>query len=178
MLRLKVTAWWLPRESVGRLTIVCFLILRISNVLLCNVTSRVSFWFVVTNSFPNITTIPRNDVEAAIRMNRNRINNAFLLTDDTLQFLEISPTLAPPAEQPRPIWLIAFGVTLCIIVIGIVLVVSFGIYHPWHVVPVPPLASGGHMSVVPLHMQAGAPAGCCMWHPDASGGCRRTQAAA
>ncbi|XP_013926937.1 PREDICTED: collectrin [Thamnophis sirtalis] len=103
---------------------------QISNVLLCNVTSRVSFWFVVTNSFTNITTIPRNVVEAAIRMNRNRINNAFLLTDDTLQFLEISSTLAPPAEQPLPIWLIVFGVILGIIVIGIVLVVSFGIYHP------------------------------------------------
>uniref|UniRef100_A0A670Y7X3 Collectrin, amino acid transport regulator n=1 Tax=Pseudonaja textilis TaxID=8673 RepID=A0A670Y7X3_PSETE len=92
---------------------------QISNVLLCNVTRRVSFWFVVTNSFTNITTIPRNDVEAAKRMNRNRINN----------FLEISSTLTPPAEQSLPIWLIVFGVILCIIVIGIVLVISFGIYH-------------------------------------------------
>ncbi|XP_070606752.1 collectrin isoform X2 [Erythrolamprus reginae] len=102
---------------------------QISNVLLCNITSRISFWFVITNSSTNITTIPRNDVEAAIRMNRNRINNAFLLTDDTLQFLEISSTLAPPAEQSLSTWLIAFGVILGIVVTGIVLAVSFGIYH-------------------------------------------------
>ncbi|XP_025024747.1 collectrin isoform X1 [Python bivittatus] len=102
---------------------------QISNVLLCNVTSRVSFWFVVTDSSTNITTIPRSDVEAAIRMNRNRINNAFLLTDDTLQFLEIPSTLAPPVEQPLPTWLIIFGIILGITVIGIILVVSSGIYH-------------------------------------------------
>ncbi|KAM3837687.1 LOW QUALITY PROTEIN: collectrin [Vipera latastei] len=56
------------------------------------------------------------------------INNAFLLTDETLHFLEISSTLAPPAE-PLPTWLIVFGVILGIIVIGIILVVSSGIYH-------------------------------------------------
>ncbi|XP_025024748.1 collectrin isoform X2 [Python bivittatus] len=63
------------------------------------------------------------------QMNRNRINNAFLLTDDTLQFLEIPSTLAPPVEQPLPTWLIIFGIILGITVIGIILVVSSGIYH-------------------------------------------------
>lgn len=42
---------------------------RISNVLLCNVTDRVSFWFVVTDSSKNVTTVPGSEVEAAIRYN-------------------------------------------------------------------------------------------------------------
>ncbi|XP_053161125.1 collectrin isoform X2 [Hemicordylus capensis] len=98
-----------------------------SNVLLCNVTDRVSFWFVVTDSSTNVTAIPRNEVEAAIRMNRNRINSAFLLSDETLQFLKISSTLAPPAEQSTPTWLIVFGVVLCIIVAGLIFLIISGI---------------------------------------------------
>ncbi|XP_060089989.1 collectrin [Heteronotia binoei] len=97
-----------------------------SNVLLCNLTDRVSFWFVITDSSTN-TTIPRRDVETAIRWNRRRINSAFLLNDNTLQFLEIPSTLAPPFEHPVPVWLIVFGVVLCIIVAGIVFLIVSGI---------------------------------------------------
>ncbi|KAJ7419721.1 transmembrane protein 27 [Pitangus sulphuratus] len=43
---------------------------QISNVLLCNVTDRVSFWFVVTDSSKNVTTVPGSVVEAAIRKNK------------------------------------------------------------------------------------------------------------
>uniref|UniRef100_A0A8D2Q8Y7 Collectrin-like domain-containing protein n=1 Tax=Varanus komodoensis TaxID=61221 RepID=A0A8D2Q8Y7_VARKO len=100
---------------------------RSSNVLLCNKTDRVSFWFVVTNSSTKATTFPRSDVEAAIRMNRNRINSAFLLSDDTLQFLKVSSTLAPSAEQSLPNWLIAFGVVLCITLVGILFLIVSGI---------------------------------------------------
>uniref|UniRef100_A0A493SYV4 Collectrin, amino acid transport regulator n=1 Tax=Anas platyrhynchos platyrhynchos TaxID=8840 RepID=A0A493SYV4_ANAPP len=100
---------------------------QISNVLLCNVTDRVSFWFVVTDSTKNTTTVPGSEVEAAIRMNRNRINNAFLLSDKTLQFLKIPSTLAPPVEPSTPAWLIVFGVVLCLIVAGIVFLVVAGI---------------------------------------------------
>ncbi|KAJ7319586.1 hypothetical protein JRQ81_019097 [Phrynocephalus forsythii] len=100
---------------------------NISNVLLCNVTERVSFWFVVTNSSANTAAVPRSDVEAAIRNNRHRINAAFLLNYDTLQFLQILTTLAPPVEQSTPTWLIVFGVVLSIIVAGIVYLVTSGI---------------------------------------------------
>uniref|UniRef100_A0A8C0F0I2 Collectrin-like domain-containing protein n=1 Tax=Bubo bubo TaxID=30461 RepID=A0A8C0F0I2_BUBBB len=99
----------------------------ISNVLLCNVTDRVSFWFVVTDSSKNVTTIPGSEVEAAIRLNRNRINSAFLLSDKTLQFLKITSTLSPPVEPSTPVWLIVFGVVLCLIVAGIVFLVVAGI---------------------------------------------------
>ncbi|XP_033003253.1 collectrin [Lacerta agilis] len=102
---------------------------QISNVLLCNVTDRVSFWFVVTDSSTNATTIPRSDVEAAIRKNKNRINSAFLLNDDALQFLEISSTLAPPVEGSMPTWLIVFGVVLCIIMVGIAYLIISGIHQ-------------------------------------------------
>ncbi|XP_042312013.1 collectrin isoform X2 [Sceloporus undulatus] len=99
---------------------------KISNVQLCSVTERVSFWFVVTDSSTNIT-VPKGDVEAAIRSNKNRINSAFLLDDSTLQFLHISTTLAPPIEPSVPTWLIVFGVVLCLVVVGIVLLASSGI---------------------------------------------------
>uniref|UniRef100_A0A8C5T3L0 Collectrin-like domain-containing protein n=1 Tax=Malurus cyaneus samueli TaxID=2593467 RepID=A0A8C5T3L0_9PASS len=102
-------------------------ICRISNVLLCNVTDRVSFWFVVTDSSKNVTTVPGSEVEAAIRMNRNRINSAFLLSDKTLQFLKITSTLSPPVEPSTPVWLIVFGVVLCLIVAGIVFLIFSGI---------------------------------------------------
>ncbi|NXV46531.1 TMM27 protein, partial [Uria aalge] len=100
---------------------------QISNVLLCNVTDRVSFWFVVTDSSKNVTTVPGSEVEAAIRMNRHRISSAFLLSDKTLQFLKITSTLSPPVEPSTPVWLIVFGVVLCLIVAGIVLLVVAGI---------------------------------------------------
>ncbi|KAM9593831.1 collectrin isoform 2-T4 [Morphnus guianensis] len=100
---------------------------QISDVLLCNVTDRVSFWFVVTDSSQNMTTVPGSVVEAAIRMNRNRINSAFLLSDKTLQFLKITSTLSPPVEPSTPVWLIVFGVVLCLIVAGIVFLVVAGI---------------------------------------------------
>ncbi|NWR75005.1 TMM27 protein, partial [Centropus unirufus] len=100
---------------------------QISNVLLCNVTDRVSFWFVVTDSSENVSTVPGSEVEAAIRMNRNRINSAFLLSDRTLQFLKITSTLSPPVEPSTPVWLIVFGVVLCLIVAGIVFLIVAGI---------------------------------------------------
>ncbi|XP_010217581.1 PREDICTED: collectrin [Tinamus guttatus] len=100
---------------------------QISNVLLCNVTDRVSFWFVVTDSAKNVTTVPGSEVEAAIRMNRNRINSAFLLNDKTLQFLKISSTISPPVEPSTPAWLIVFGVVLCLTVAGIIFLIVSGI---------------------------------------------------
>uniref|UniRef100_A0A8B9QJK7 Collectrin-like domain-containing protein n=1 Tax=Apteryx owenii TaxID=8824 RepID=A0A8B9QJK7_APTOW len=100
---------------------------QISNVLLCNVTDRVSFWFVVTDSTKNVTTVPGSEVEEAVRMNRNRINSAFLLNDKTLQFLKISSTLSPPVEPSTPVWLIVFGVVLCLTVAGIVFLIVSGI---------------------------------------------------
>ncbi|XP_054022122.1 collectrin [Dryobates pubescens] len=98
-----------------------------ANVLLCNVTDRVSFWFVVTDPSRNLTTVPGREVEAAIRMNRHRINSAFLLSDRTLQFLKITSTLAPPLEPSTPVWLIVFGVVLCLTLAGIVFLIAGGI---------------------------------------------------
>ncbi|NXX43819.1 TMM27 protein, partial [Tricholaema leucomelas] len=100
---------------------------QISNVLLCNVTGRVSFWFVVTESSQNLTTVPGREVEAAIRLTRHRINSAFLLSDKTLQFLKIPSTLSPPVEPSTPVWLIVFGVVLCLVVAAIVFLIVGGI---------------------------------------------------
>ncbi|KAM6151168.1 collectrin [Rhynchocyon petersi] len=99
---------------------------EISNVLLCNVTQRVSFWFVVTDSTKN-HTLPAMEVQSAIRMNRNRINNAFFLTDQTLEFLQIPSTLAPPTHPTVPVWIIIFGVIFCIVIVAITLLILSGI---------------------------------------------------
>ncbi|XP_004386380.1 collectrin [Trichechus manatus latirostris] len=99
---------------------------EISHVLLCNVTQRVSFWFVVTDPSKN-HTIPAVEVQSAIRMNRNRINNAFFLNDQTLEFLKIPSTLEPPTEPAVPVWIIIFGVIFCIVIIAITLLILSGI---------------------------------------------------
>ncbi|XP_008590034.1 PREDICTED: collectrin [Galeopterus variegatus] len=99
---------------------------EISHVLLCNVTQRVSFWFVVTDPLKN-HTLPAVEVQSAIRMNRNRINNAFSLNDRTLEFLKIPSTLASPMDPSAPIWIIVFGVVFCIIAAAITVLVLSGI---------------------------------------------------
>ncbi|KAI4545682.1 hypothetical protein MG293_005948 [Ovis ammon polii] len=103
-----------------------FTMLRISHVLLCNVTQRVSFWFVVTDPSRN-HTLPAVEVQSAIRMNRNRINNAFFLNDQTLEFLRIPSTLAPPTDPSVPIWIIIFGVIFCIVLVATMLLILSGI---------------------------------------------------
>ncbi|XP_007951029.2 collectrin [Orycteropus afer afer] len=99
---------------------------EISHVLLCNVTQRVSFWFVVTDPSKN-HTLPAVEVQSAIRMNRDRINNAFFLNDQTLEFLKIPSTLAPPADPAVPVWIIIFGVIFCIVIVAITLLILSGI---------------------------------------------------
>ncbi|XP_006892457.1 PREDICTED: angiotensin-converting enzyme 2 [Elephantulus edwardii] len=87
---------------------------------------RVSFIFAVT--MPNGSeTIPKTEVENAVRMSRGRINDAFRLDDNTLEFVGIQPTLAPPYQPPVDIWLIVFGVVIGVVVIGIILLVISGI---------------------------------------------------
>uniref|UniRef100_A0AC11EE29 Uncharacterized protein n=2 Tax=Ovis aries TaxID=9940 RepID=A0AC11EE29_SHEEP len=85
-----------------------------------------SFWFVVTDPSRN-HTLPAVEVQSAIRMNRNRINNAFFLNDQTLEFLRIPSTLAPPTDPSVPIWIIIFGVIFCIVLVATMLLILSGI---------------------------------------------------
>lgn len=61
------------------------------------------------------------------RMSRSRINAAFRLDDNSLEFLGIQPTLGPPYQPPVTIWLIVFGVVMGVVVIGIGVLIFTGI---------------------------------------------------
>nr|QMQ39211.1 angiotensin-converting enzyme 2 [Rhinolophus sinicus]QMQ39220.1 angiotensin-converting enzyme 2 [Rhinolophus sinicus] len=97
------------------------------NVWVSNLKPRISFNFHVTSPGNLSDIIPRPEVEGAIRMSRSRINDAFRLDDNSLEFLGIQPTLGPPYQPPVTIWLIVFGVVMAVVVVGIVVLIITGI---------------------------------------------------
>ncbi|XP_036397289.1 angiotensin-converting enzyme 2 [Megalops cyprinoides] len=86
------------------------------NIHTYKLTPRVSFYFIVTDSTDQMKTIPKADVEAAIRLSRERINSAFRLDDATLEFEGLLATLSPPVEPPVTVWLVVFGVIMGVVV--------------------------------------------------------------
>ncbi|KAM3933298.1 angiotensin-converting enzyme 2 [Leptodactylus fuscus] len=91
-----------------------------------NVTKRISFYFYVTMPKEIGKIIPKSDVEQAVRMSRGRINSAFHLNDDSLEFLGIAPTFAAPSGQSVEGWLIVFGVVVGILLIALVTLLVLG----------------------------------------------------
>lgn len=101
----------------------------VSNILVCNETPRVSFWFVVTRPSNIATLVEKRYIDAAIRQSRNRINSAFLLTDKTLEFLGIVPTMSSPVNPATAPWLIVFGVVMGIVGAGIIILLGFSVHQ-------------------------------------------------
>ncbi|NXE27194.1 ACE2 enzyme, partial [Ardeotis kori] len=89
-------------------------------------TQRISFYLTVSMPGNISDIVPKADVESAIRMSRGRINEAFRLDDNTLEFVGIIPTLATPYEPPVTIWLILFGIVISLVVIGVVVLIITG----------------------------------------------------
>uniref|UniRef100_A0A3Q2QIJ2 Angiotensin-converting enzyme n=1 Tax=Fundulus heteroclitus TaxID=8078 RepID=A0A3Q2QIJ2_FUNHE len=88
-------------------------------------TPRISFYMMATHPENPSAYIPKSDMEAAIRLSRGRINEAFQLDDQTLEFVGIQPTLAPPIKQPVEVWLVVFGVVMGIVVaLGLYLIIT------------------------------------------------------
>ncbi|XP_051797280.1 angiotensin-converting enzyme 2 isoform X1 [Acanthochromis polyacanthus] len=95
------------------------------NILNSEPTPRISFEFVVSDPASPSIFIPKSEVEAAIRTYRGRLNDAFMLDDKTLEFVDIMPTLAPPVQQPVVVWLVVFGIVMGIVVLlGVYLIVD------------------------------------------------------
>ncbi|XP_037552775.1 angiotensin-converting enzyme 2 [Nematolebias whitei] len=97
------------------------------NVVTFKETPRISFYIAVTNPQTPTVYIPKADLEAAIRLSRGRINEAFQLDDWTLEFVGIHPTLAAPNEKPVEVWLVAFGVLMVIVVLLGVYILASGV---------------------------------------------------
>ncbi|XP_074156029.1 angiotensin-converting enzyme 2 [Sminthopsis crassicaudata] len=102
------------------------ILFRDDNVKVSDLKPRISFYFLVTTP-QNETYVPREEVEEAIRLYRGRINDAFRLDDNSLEFVGIPPTIAPPYEPPVTIWMIIFGVVMGIVVIGIMYLIYTGV---------------------------------------------------
>ncbi|XP_014895313.1 angiotensin-converting enzyme 2 [Poecilia latipinna] len=95
------------------------------NILTYEETPRISFYMVATHPGNPSTYIHKSDMEAAVRLYRGRINEAFQLDDHTLEFVGIVPTLAPPVKQPVQVWLVLFGVVMGLtVLLGAYLVIS------------------------------------------------------
>ncbi|KFV78381.1 Angiotensin-converting enzyme 2 [Struthio camelus australis] len=99
---------------------------QIADIHVGDETRRISFYFTVSMPGNISDVVPRADVESAIRMSRERISEAFKLDDNTLEFVGIFPTLAAPYEPPVTVWLIAFGVIISMVVIGLVILIITG----------------------------------------------------
>ncbi|OCT93962.1 angiotensin-converting enzyme 2 [Xenopus laevis] len=94
------------------------------NVHVYNETPRVSFMFYVTMN--DSTVVSKLEVEEAVRMSKDRINNIFKLDDNALEFIGIPPTLAAPVEQPITVWLVVFGIVAGIIVVALIVLIVLG----------------------------------------------------
>uniref|UniRef100_A0A8C1GMF0 Angiotensin-converting enzyme n=1 Tax=Cyprinus carpio TaxID=7962 RepID=A0A8C1GMF0_CYPCA len=62
-------------------------------------------------------------------LSRERINGAFLLNDETLEFVGLQATLAPPKEEKFSVWLVVFGVVMGVTLFGGIYLISTGILN-------------------------------------------------
>lgn len=99
----------------------------VDDIRVSDLTPRISFNFFVTSPQNVSDIIPKSDVESAISLSRSRINDVFSLDDNSLEFLGLYPTLAPPYQPSVTIWLIVFGVVMGLVVLGIVILIITGI---------------------------------------------------
>uniref|UniRef100_H2Z8K0 Collectrin-like domain-containing protein n=1 Tax=Ciona savignyi TaxID=51511 RepID=H2Z8K0_CIOSA len=92
------------------------------DVQITDVTERFAMCVQVTNQDPNF-------IEDVVRATKPRFNGALVLTDETLLFEGIPPTLKPEFIPDFPTWLIPFIVFVCLVIMAAIAILSYDAYQ-------------------------------------------------
>ncbi|XP_078482233.1 uncharacterized protein LOC100185540 [Ciona intestinalis] len=100
-----------------------------ANVIIGQVTKRFAMCIKVT--LGGVSASPKF-IEDVVRTTQPRFNGALVLTDNTLLFQGIPPTLKPQVIPDFPTWLIPFIVFVCLVVLAAIAILSYSAYQAKH----------------------------------------------
>nr|XP_002129052.1 collectrin [Ciona intestinalis] len=101
-----------------------------ADVNISHVTDRFAMCVKVT--LPSGVSASPKFIEDVVRTTQPRFNGALVLTDTTLLFQGIPPTLKPQVIPDFPTWLIPFIVFVCLVVLAAIAILSYSAYQAKH----------------------------------------------